>query len=154
MKPMFAAFLSGIVFALGLGVAGMTRPEKIIGFLDVSGSWDPDLLLVMVGAIVVTALSFRYILMRPVPMAAQQFYLPTKNAIDKRLISGAAVFGIGWGIGGFCPGPAVVSLVTGAPSVWVFVVSMLIGMKLFQWMEQTSTTQIEQPLSASKPPRM
>lgn len=134
-----SAFLSGVVFALGLGIAGMTQPDKIIGFLDITGDWDPDLLLVMVGAIVVTALSFWRILGRARPVAAQKFGLPERRAIDARLVVGAALFGVGWGVGGLCPGPALVSLVTGAPSVWVFVFSMLVGMKLFQWLETSKT---------------
>ena len=122
------ALLSGTLFALGLGVSGMTDPNKIIGFLDVFGRWDPSLLYVMGGAAGLTFLAFPHILRRPKPLLDQQFYLPDRLPIDLRLITGAGLFGIGWGLSGYCPGPALVSLVTFNPRVLVFVFFLLLGL--------------------------
>lgn len=130
------AFLCGVLFALGLGIAGMTRPEKIIGFLDLSGSWDPDLLWVMVAAISVTSLGYHWTFRRDRPLIEGAFDLPKPRSLDIRLIAGSALFGVGWGLGGFCPGPALTSLVSGLPAVWVFVLSMVVGMKIYQWMSR------------------
>jgi uncharacterized protein len=136
MKSQLAAFLCGLLFALGLGIAGMTRPEKIIGFLDVTGRWDPDLLWVMAAAISVTALGYRWTLRRDRPLVEAVFHLPKLGSLDVRLIAGSALFGVGWGLGGFCPGPALTSLVSGLPTVWVFVLAMAVGMKSYQWMSR------------------
>ncbi|WP_273846185.1 DUF6691 family protein [Rubrobacter calidifluminis] len=125
-----AVFLSGLVFGLGLAVSGMTNPARVIGFLDVAGRWNPTLAFVMGGAVIVTFFAFRLTIRRGRPVFAQSFELPEKKAIDGRLIGGAAVFGIGWGIGGFCPGPAVVALVSGVWPVFTFVAAMLAGMAL------------------------
>ena len=122
------ALLSGTLFALGLGVSGMTDPNKIIGFLDVFGRWDPSLLYVMGGAAGLTFLLFPLILRRPKPLLDQRFYLPDRLPIDLRLITGAGLFGIGWGLSGYCPGPALVSLVTFNPRVLVFVFFLLLGL--------------------------
>jgi uncharacterized protein len=128
-----SAFGAGLVFAIGLTISGMTHPRKIVGFLDprASGGWDPSLAFVMVGALVVAAAAFPLILRRSRPLLASRFALTTKREIEPRLVVGAALFGLGWGLGGFCPGPAVVVLVTGALPVLVFVASMLAGMALF-----------------------
>ncbi len=134
MKRQLVAFLCGLLFALGLGIAGMTRPEKIIGFLDVTGRWDPDLLWVMAAAISVTALGYRWTFKRDRPLVGAVFHLPKLGSLDVRLIAGSALFGVGWGLGGFCPGPALTSLVSGLFTVWVFVLSMLLGMKFYQWL--------------------
>ncbi|MFH0342488.1 MAG: DUF6691 family protein [Chromatiales bacterium] len=132
MKIPLAAFVCGLLFALGLGIAGMTQPEKIIGFLDVTGRWDPDLLWVMAAAISVTALGYRWTLRRDRPLVEAVFYLPKLGSLDVRLIAGSALFGVGWGLGGFCPGPALTSMVSGLPTVWVFVLAMAVGMKIYQ----------------------
>jgi uncharacterized protein len=124
------AFFAGLVFALGLGLAGMTQPAKIIGFLDVTGAWDPTLAFVMGGAVAVGLVLFHWILKRSAPVLGERFVLPDKKDIDIRLLGGAALFGIGWGLSGYCPGPALVSLVTATPSVLVFVVSMATGIHL------------------------
>lgn len=110
MKLIGLALLSGILFGLGLALSQMTNPNKVIDFLDLAGNWDPSLLLVMVGALTVTGSCFRLILKRPAPLFDQQFYVSSLSAIDRLLIIGAAIFGIGWGITGYCPGPSVAGL--------------------------------------------
>ena len=129
-----SVFFCGWLFAIGLGVAGMTQPAKIIGFLDVSGAWDPSLLFVMAGAVFFGLAAFPLVLKRPSPILEERFALPDKAGIDRRLLAGAALFGVGWGLSGYCPGPALVSLVTFNPSVLVFVASMLAGLGLGQWL--------------------
>ena len=133
------ALVSGVIFAVGLGLAGMTRPTKVIGFLDMfSGHWDPSLALVMAAAIGVHMPLYRLIRRRAqaIPMVGTCGPLdtglgPTRPpSVDRRLIGGAAVFGVGWGLSGYCPGPVVVSLVTVAPGVLIFVAAMLLGMWL------------------------
>ncbi len=125
-------FLCGVLFALGLGVSGMTQPGKIIAFLDVTGNWDPSLLFVMGGAVGVNMLFYRMTLKRPRPALEASFVIPSKRKINTRLVSGAALFGIGWGLSGYCPGPVLVSAVTGWTSVLLFIAAMLLGMFLFQ----------------------
>lgn len=120
------ALVSGAIFAIGLAVAGMTRPQKVIGFLDVSRSWDPSLAFVMVGAIAVHATAWRLLRGRPSPLLASRFAIPTRQGLDARLLLGSAIFGIGWGIAGYCPGPGLASLGGGA-SPLVFVTAMLVG---------------------------
>jgi uncharacterized membrane protein YedE/YeeE len=127
-KHGIAAFLSGVVFAIGLAVAGMTRPSNVIGFLDLFGEWRPALMFVMVSGIAVSALAFRWARSREAPLFAPRFALPTRRDLDARLIAGSAIFGIGWGLGGYCPGPAVTSLATGSLGPLVFVLAMLGGM--------------------------
>lgn len=124
---LLSALASGILFGLGLAVSQMVNPAKVIGFLDVTGAWDPTLAVVMAGALLVSMPAFRVVLKRPHPLLATRFTLPTKTDLDPRLIGGAALFGIGWGMAGFCPGPAVTALVTFAPPVIVFVLAMLAG---------------------------
>ncbi len=135
MKTALAAFLLGLLFALGLGIAGMTQPAKIIAFLDITGDWDPSLLLVMASATLVYFLSYRWITKRRAPLLAEKFSLPTARRLDARLLAGSALFGIGWGLSGYCPGPALVALPGLLPNTLVFVVSMLAGMFLFKWSE-------------------
>ena len=127
------ALLAGGLFGLGLAVSGMTNPAKVVGFLDVSGDWDPTLAFVMGGALLVTIPAFRLILGRPRPILAEGFALPKGSALDGRLLGGAALFGVGWGLSGFCPGPAVTALVTGLAPVFAFVAAMLVGMVLHAW---------------------
>lgn len=123
-----AAFACGLVFAAGLVLGGMTQPSKVVGFLDFTGAWDPSLALVMGGALGTHALLRRLVLARGRPLLAPSFSLPSRSDIDPRLVAGAAVFGVGWGLGGFCPGPALVALGGGAPSAFVVVPAMLAGM--------------------------
>src|SRR5271170_793749 len=124
------AFAAGVIFALGLGIGGMTQPARIIGFLDVTGRWDPSLAFVMGGAVAVTFLLFPLILERPAPILAPRFVLPSKKHLDAPLLLGATLFGVGWGLSGYCPGPALVSLATIARPVLVFVAFMFVGFHL------------------------
>lgn len=124
------AFVSGLVFAVGLGLGGMTRPSRVVGFLDVAGAWDPSLAFVMGGAVLVGFLAFPAILRQPAPRLGGVFSLSSQAVIDAPLLVGAALFGMGWGLSGYCPGPAVVSLVTLSPGVLLFVSAMLVGLGL------------------------
>lgn len=123
------AFISGLVMSLGLIVSGMVNPQKVIGFLDIFGSFDATLVFVMGGALFVTSIGFRWIGCSK-PLLCESFDLPKKNRIDAPLILGAALFGIGWGLAGFCPGPAIVGVGLGFFKAIIFVVAMLIGMFL------------------------
>jgi len=125
------AFVAGLLFAAGLGVGGMTQPAKVFGFLDVAGNWDPSLAFVMLGAIAVHATAMRRILRRRAPLFAVHFALPTRRDVDARLVTGAAVFGAGWGLVGYCPGPAVTALGGGIPAAAIFVPAMIAGMWVF-----------------------
>ena len=131
-----AALLSGLVFGLGLLVSGMANPAKVLGFLDLTGRWDPSLALVMAGAIAVGMLAFSVARRRTVSLLGLDLIWPKARHIDRRLIGGSVLFGIGWGIAGFCPGPALVALGMGEWKAVVFVVAMLIGMGLFDLAEQ------------------
>ena len=124
-------FSIGILFSLGLFLSGMTQPEKVIGFLDFLGNWDPSLMMVMLGAVTTYFTLSRFTLKRSTPILAEKFVLPTRVDIDGRLVAGAAMFGFGWGMIGFCPGPALASLVTLNSSVWIFVISMTAGMYVY-----------------------
>ena len=130
MKGRALAALAGAMFALGLALGGMTVPAKVTGFLAIGGAWDPSLAFVMIGAIAVHAPLQRLIRRRGAPLLAERFHGPTTTAIDARLVAGAAIFGIGWGLSGDCPGPALVSLAAGGAPVAVFVVAMLAGVAL------------------------
>jgi uncharacterized protein len=122
-----AAF-TGALFAAGLVVSGMTQPAKVVGFLDVFGSWDPSLAFVMAGAIAVHLVATRWILRRPAPVLENRFRLPTVTTIDFRLLAGGAIFGVGWGLAGYCPGPAVTAAAAGNVITLVFAAAMLTGM--------------------------
>jgi hypothetical protein len=130
MAQIAVAFAVGIIFALGLAVSEMINPARVIGFLNVAGRWDPTLLLVMAGALAVTVPIFPVILRRSRPLLAAQFSLPIKTQLDPPLIIGAVIFGVGWGLAGFCPGPALAALASGSPGVILFVIAMLVG----QWL--------------------
>jgi uncharacterized membrane protein YedE/YeeE len=132
MKQLALAFVAGVVFAIGLGLSGMTNPEKIIGFLDVAGHWDPSLALVMVGAIGVHAGVARWALRAPRPLWSGAFALPRRRDIDASLVTGAALFGLGWGAAGYCPGPAVVDLAVPSPGRILFVAAMIVGILSFR----------------------
>lgn len=130
MKQAISALLAGALFGLGLAVSGMVNPNKVLGFLDVAGDWDPSLLLVMVGAVFTTTLAYHFILRQKHPVFDRQFHLPTRQDIDRRLLIGAMLFGIGWGLSGYCPGPAVASLgFARMDAAWV-VSAMIAGMLL------------------------
>ena len=130
MMKSFSALLAGLLFGLGLAASGMTDTAKVIGFLDIFGQWDPGLLFVMASAVITTVISFRWVLKRKFPVFDEAFKLPLKTVVDKSLIIGAILFGVGWGLFGYCPGPAVAALVYLQPVTLVFVVTMLAGMFL------------------------
>jgi hypothetical protein len=122
------ALLSGVLFGIGLLISGMAKPAKVIGFLDVFGAWDASLMLVMVGAIAVHFVAYRIASGKSSPLLAAKFNVPTRRDIDLKLLFGATVFGIGWGLGGYCPGPGLVSLASGHAAVLVFVAALLVGL--------------------------
>lgn len=130
------AFLAGLVFGLGLLLAGMANPAKVLGFLDLAGAWDPSLALVMAGAIALALLPFAWARRRSYSLLGAPIRLPVKRVLDRRLIGGSLLFGIGWGIAGICPGPAVAILLSGHWQVLVFVAAMLAGMALFEVFER------------------
>ncbi|RQV11974.1 hypothetical protein DF047_02940 [Burkholderia cenocepacia] len=130
------AFLAGLLFGIGLIVSGMANPRKVLGFLDLAGHWDPSLAFVMAGAIGVAVLAFAWAKRRTRSWLGLPMQLPAARTITVRLVAGSAVFGIGWGIAGFCPGPAIVSIGFGAAKGIGFVVAMLAGMVLFEWIER------------------
>ena len=127
-----ASLFAGLVFGLGLIVSGMTDPAKVIGFLDLAGNWNPSLAFVMVGAILVGSIAFWLMRNKTSSLLDEPLRLPTSSHIDKRLIVGALMFGIGWGLAGFCPGPALASLVSGGSKPLVFTLSMIAGMAIFE----------------------
>lgn len=151
MKPNVTAFASGALFAAGLGISGMTLPQKVIGFLDITGSWDPSLAFVMIGAIGLNLILFRFILRRVGPVFGNVFQLPTRKDIDPRLVAGAALFGAGWGLGGYCPGPGLVSLASGALPALVFVVAMTAGMLIQHFSEKVASRRASRPSEGSQP---
>ena len=118
---------SGLLFGLGLAISSMINPGKIVGFLDVTGNWDPSLAFVMGGAVAITALTFRPILKRPTPILTNKFYLPSRTKLDSKLIVGAAIFGVGWAVSGLCPGPAISSVALFDEKLLIFVCALLIG---------------------------
>jgi len=130
------ALLAGIVFGVGLVISGMANPAKVLGFLDVAGSWDPSLAFVMAGAVGVGVIAFALARRRTVSLLGAGMQLPKARQIDRRLVLGSLTFGIGWGLAGFCPGPALVALGMGQTKALVFVAFMLAGMGLFAWLER------------------
>jgi uncharacterized membrane protein YedE/YeeE len=122
-----ASFMCGLLFGFGLLISGMTQPQKVLGFLDIFGRWDPTLAFVMAAALVVSSTGYALLRQRKRPMLAAQYLWPTRTDIDRRLIVGSMLFGIGWGLVGLCPGPALVNLASLMPSVMVFVVAMAFG---------------------------
>jgi len=132
VRRAIVAFVCGLVFGAGLIISQMSNPAKVIGFLDVTGNWDPSLALVMAGAIAVFGVLYRLALRQGTPLLAPQFTLPEKDSLDAPLMVGALIFGVGWGLGGFCPGPAIVSAAFGDARVWVFLAAMIAGMLLYR----------------------
>lgn len=129
------AFIAGLAFGIGLIVSQMANPAKVLGFLDVAGRWDPSLAFVMAGAIAVAVAGFAFAVRRQTTLLGTPILLPTTRVIDARLIGGALLFGIGWGLAGLCPGPALVALGAGQGKALVFVAAMLAGMLAFEWSE-------------------
>ena len=130
MVRFVAIYLIGLVFGLGIMISGMANPAKVINFFDVAGSWDPSLAFVMMGALAVTFFGYRQVLARPAPILSSRFHLPTNRDVDSRLIAGSAIFGVGWGISGFCPGGALPAIGTGRSEVLAFVAAMIAGILL------------------------
>ena len=132
MKQSFFALIAGLVFGLGLVVSQMIHPAKILAFLDVAGNWDPSLIIVMGGALLTTGIGYRLVFSRKGPLFSKDFKLPEKIKIDARLVLGAALFGVGWGISGLCPGPAVTGLLIGSTEIYLFLLSMVAGVVMFK----------------------
>ena len=137
MKFSLASLFAGLVFGLGLIVSGMANPEKVLGFLDIAGAWDPSLAFVMGGAIMVGVVAFAVARKRTLSFLGFHMKMPTSNHIDKRLILGGLMFGVGWGIAGFCPGPGLVALGAGETKAAVFVAAMVAGMGIFEVIERS-----------------
>ena len=125
--PILTSYLIGLVFGLGISISGMANPAKVLNFFDVAGIWDPSLAFVMGGALFVTFLGYRLVLKRPAPLMSEYFQLPIRRDIDLSLIGGSAVFGIGWGIAGFCPGGALPAIGTGRSDVLIFIAALSAG---------------------------
>ena len=130
MPQIVSSCIIGILFGLGLAISEMSNPARVIGFLDIAGRWDPTLVFVMVGALLITGSMFPLILRQARPLLADRFVLPTQTRIDGPLVLGAVIFGVGWGLAGFCPGPALAALASGSPGVILFVLAMIAG----QWL--------------------
>lgn len=139
---LIAVFCVGILFGLGITISGMANPAKVVNFFDIAGTWDPSLIFVMGGALAVTALGYRLIFARPTPILADAFHLPGQSKIDTRLIGGAATFGVGWGIAGYCPGGALPIIGIGGTDVLLFLASLVCGIYLARgadrWRQQTA----------------
>ena len=135
MKSFFA-LLAGLLFGIGLILSGMSDPSKVIGFLDITGSWDPSLAFVVGGAVLVGLLAFPFAINRSKSVLGEVMHLPTATKIDRRLVIGSVTFGVGWGLAGYCPGPALASLTQGGFKPLIFVVAMLLGMALFEVLER------------------
>ncbi|MDZ7920199.1 DUF6691 family protein [Rhodoferax sp.] len=137
-------FLAGLLFGLGLILAGMTDPSKVLAFLDLAGAWDPSLALVMGGGIAVGLGAFTVAKGRSKTLLGSAIFLPQATVINRRLLGGSALFGVGWGLAGFCPGPALVSLGLGDAKVWIFVAAMVAGMLVFEWLESRADRALSQ----------
>lgn len=132
-----AALAAGALFGIGLAISGMTDPRVVQGFLDITGTFDLRLAAVLAGAVAVTGLAFRFVLKLPQPVFDVKFHLPTRQDVDRPLVVGAALFGIGWGLAGYCPGPALVGLAGGNPETWLLVPAMLAGGALQRWLQSS-----------------
>lgn len=137
----FTALIAGLIFGLGLYLSGMTNPAKVLAFLDVTGEWDPSLAFVMAGAIALGSLFFYFVRHRQTSLLGEPMQLPTSRIVDRRLVLGSVVFGIGWGIAGLCPGPAMALLLTGRWQALLFVGAMIAGMLIFEWRESRQRTE-------------
>ncbi len=147
MTRLLSAFAMGCLFAVGLAVAGMTSPDKVVHFLTASSIWDPSLALVMVGGTGTHFLLFRFIVRRPSPLLEESFRVPTRSDLTPRLVGGAALFGVGWALAGFCPGPALTSAGTLASTPLMFVGAMVGGMALFHVVERMVRPREAEPTS-------
>ena len=143
MPIVLASLLSGLLFGAGLLLSGMANPVKILGFLDLTGRWDPSLALVMLGAVAIGGVAFRIATRRDTSLLGAPMQLPPVRRIDRRLVLGSLAFGVGWGLVGFCPGPALVALGAGEQKAFVFVLAMLLGMGLFEWLERRRPASVD-----------
>ncbi|MBF9034391.1 YeeE/YedE family protein [Rhodobacterales bacterium HKCCE2091] len=132
---LIAAYLIGLVFGVGISISGMANPAKVLNFFDVAGTWDPSLIFVMGGAVVVAFIGYRIVLGRNAPILEKRFALPTSTTIDLKLVGGSAVFGIGWGIAGFCPGGALPALGTGRSEVFIFTAALIAGIFIAKFLQ-------------------
>ncbi|WP_264324691.1 DUF6691 family protein [Romeriopsis navalis] len=155
MKQNLVALIAGLIFSLGLGLSQMVDRDRVLGFLDMAGTWDPTLLFVLGGAVSVTVITFRFVLRMPHPWFDGKFRLPTRNDIDRPLILGAVMFGIGWGISGYCPGPGITALVLGIWNPVIFIVALLAGSFTYRWSqkraERTASQRTNTERQASSP---
>lgn len=133
MRRYLVSLICGLLFGVGLALSGMTRPLKVLGFLDVAGKWDPSLLFVLGGAVIVATVAFRFILQRKAPLLAPSFDVPTTKGVDRKLIVGALIFGVGWGIAGYCPGPAIALLAAPDTEALYFLPAMVAGWWLYRF---------------------
>lgn len=136
MRNAIISFVCGLLFALGLGISGMTQPARVTAFLDFAGAWNPSLLFVMAGAISVYAIGYRLVVRKPKPLFGGNFQIPALRKVDRPLALGSAIFGAGWGLSGFCPGPALVSVASFELPPLTFVGSMFLGMSLYEWTQR------------------
>jgi uncharacterized membrane protein YedE/YeeE len=146
---LLTALMSGLLFGLGLIISGMTDPSKVIGFLDLAGDWNPSLAFVMGGAVLVGLAAFRFAANRPKAILGDAMRLPTARHIDRRLVLGGLAFGAGWGLAGYCPGPALASLATGSSEPIIFVIAMLAGMAVFEVQDRLAAASRERAAKAS-----
>ena len=133
MLRIIAALTSGVVFGIGLALAGMLNPAKVVGFLDIFGVWDPSLAFVMIGGIAVNLIGLRVVLRREAPLLCERFILPTATTIDRPLIIGSLIFGVGWGLAGLCPGPVISSLMLNPSDMVAFALVLVAGLMLGRW---------------------
>jgi uncharacterized membrane protein YedE/YeeE len=150
MRATLAGFIAGLVFGIGLALGGMTDPSIVLAFLDFAGAWNPQLLFVMAGGVAVTFVGYRMAARRPAPVWDERFFAPTATRIDAPLIGGALLFGVGWGLAGYCPGPAIASLSSPYQGVATFVVAMLAGMTAVRMIRRPApqTTAAQMPAAA------
>ncbi len=135
---LIATYAIGLLFGLGISISGMANPAKVLNFFDLAGTWDPSLIFVMAGALVTTAIGYRLVFGRATPLFDQSFHLPSARTLDARLIGGSAVFGVGWGLAGFCPGGALPALGTGRSEVFIFTGALIVGIVLAKWLQSLS----------------
>lgn len=145
MQRTILAGIVGLIFGTGIALSGMANPAKVLNFFDLAGTWDPSLLLVMVSALTVTAIGYRSVLRRARPVCEARFHLPTNRKIDAPLVAGSAIFGIGWGLSGFCPGGAIPALGLGEISAWAFVGAMLVGIFVARTLRHALQQRVTQP---------
>lgn len=137
------AFVTGLIFGLGLILSGMTDPTKVIGFLDLAGNWDPSLAFVMGGAVLVGSIAFHFARGRTKAILGDAMRLPTATQIDRRLVLGGLAFGVGWGLSGYCPGPALASLAQGGAKPLIFAAAMLVGMAIYELQDRLAASRLQ-----------